>query len=214
MINGDFCLPGPTDWRSLLLPSSPPSQTPLLPQPSLPWSSAVNFDVPLDFHLPDDQFASLKLHKLRQVAEDRGLESFSSPSYNTRRSIRQYESLCSQPPPSPILLPFSPTPTVSNPSNPNAAAQCPEPPTSEGLGPKGSVRSSQRPSGSDRSETEVVWSGAAGLAGCPLVPEDQCEGRDTENSSSHTSEFNTHAETRLQRDCTTGLSAGNNTILK
>lgn len=207
VINGDLCLAGTTDWQSLLLPSSPPSQTPLLPRPSLPWSSAVNLDITQDFHLPDEQFASMKLHKLRQVAEDRGLESFSSPSYNTRRSIRQYESYCSRPP-SPLSLPLSSTPTVSNSSNPSGAAptpaQCREPPTS---GPVGGEHSSKRPSGSDRSGTEVDSSGAAGLPGRLLVPEDQCEGRDTETPSSNTSVFNTRAATGQQSDFATGLSA-------
>lgn len=206
-----FCLPGPTDWQPLPLPSSPLYQTPLLPRPSLPWSSVVNFEVLQDFHLPDDQFASLKLHKLRQVAQDRGLEGFSPPSYNTRRSIRQYESHCSQPSPPPSLsLPFSPTPTVSNSSNPSGAARTPtkclEPLTSEVSGPMGSEGSSGKSSGSDKSGTEVASSAAAGLPRVPLRPEAHCAGKDTKTPSSNTSEFNTHAATGQQRDFATGLS--------
>ncbi|KAE8300456.1 Partner and localizer of BRCA2 [Larimichthys crocea] len=79
---------GTESWRSLLLPSSSPAQTPLLPLPSLSLGSLmnnlINFDIPQDFHLPDDQFASLKLHKLRQVAVESGVEHFTSPSYNTQ----------------------------------------------------------------------------------------------------------------------------------
>lgn len=172
-----------------------------MPRPSMPWSSAVNFEVLQDFHLPDDQFASLKLHKLRQVTQDQGLESFSAPSYNTRSSIRKYESQCSQAPFSPLSLPFSPTPTVSNSFNPSGA-QCPEPLTSNVSGPMGSEHSSDK---SDKSGTEVTSSGAAGLPRVLLVLEDQCEGGDTETPSSNASEFNTQAATGQQRDFATGL---------
>lgn len=189
-----------TDWRSLLLPSSPPAQTPLLPRPSLPWSSTLNWDVPQDFHLPDEQFASLKLHKLRQVAVDRGPERFSSPSYNTRRSLRQYESRCSEPP-SPLSLPFCLTPTVSH--SPRTPARCPDPPTSAASGPVGSQTASGKSSGPGGG-AEVASPGAADLLpDCPLVPEDQCEGRDT----GKTSEFTTHAAAEQQRGFVTGHSS-------
>ncbi|XP_034044014.1 partner and localizer of BRCA2 isoform X3 [Thalassophryne amazonica] len=71
-----------TDWRLVRLPSSSPAENSLLP--SSLFDRLVNFDIQQDFHLPDDQFASLKLHKLRQVAVE--LELFTSPSYNTRSS--------------------------------------------------------------------------------------------------------------------------------
>ncbi|XP_071765483.2 uncharacterized protein palb2 [Centroberyx gerrardi] len=81
-----------TSWQSLLLPSSPSPQTPRLPLSSLHPGPLVNnlanFDFQQDFHLPDDQFASLKLHKLRQVAAATAVEHFTSPSYNTRSSSR------------------------------------------------------------------------------------------------------------------------------
>lgn len=123
-----MCPAGPTNWRSLLLPSSPPIQTPLLPLPSLSSSlsvnSLINFDIPQDFHLPDDQFATLKLHKLRQIAVETGLEHFTSPSYNTRRSIRRYESCHSSSDAlTPYSLPFSPTSTVSDSPNPTEVKQ-------------------------------------------------------------------------------------------
>lgn len=123
-----MCPAGPTNWRPLLLPSSPPIRTPLFPLPSLSSSSSVNslikFDIPQDFHLPDDQFASLKLHKLRQIAVETGLEHFTSPSYNTRRSIRRYESCHgSSDTLTPYSLPFSPTPTVSESRNPTEVKQ-------------------------------------------------------------------------------------------
>lgn len=123
-----LCPAGPTNWWSLRLPSSPPIQTPLLPLPTLSSSLSVNnlinFDIPQDFHLPDDQFASLKLHKLRQIAVETGLEHFTSPSYNTRRSIRRYESCHSNSDAlTPYSLPFSPTPTVSHSPNPTEVKQ-------------------------------------------------------------------------------------------
>ncbi|XP_008300332.1 partner and localizer of BRCA2 [Stegastes partitus] len=105
---------GTSSWRSLLLPASPPAQTSLLPLPSLSsgplLNSLMKLDIPQDFHLPDDQFASLKLHKLRQVTMESGVECFSSPSYNTRSSNRSSSS----DPVTPLLLPLSLTPTVAD----------------------------------------------------------------------------------------------------
>lgn len=90
-----MCPAGPVSWRSLLLPA-PPAQTSLLPPPSLSLAPLVKtltqFDFHQDFHLPDDQFASLKLHKLRQVAIETGVEHLASPSFNTRSSMRRRES--------------------------------------------------------------------------------------------------------------------------
>ncbi|XP_075947679.1 uncharacterized protein palb2 isoform X2 [Anarhichas minor] len=115
-------------WRSLLLPSSPAAPTPLLPLPprypgSL-FNNLVNFDIPQDFHLPDDQFASLKLRKLRQVAVDSGVERFTSPSYNTRRCNRRSDtrrSSSSSDPAMPPPLPLSLTPTITNSPRPTEA---------------------------------------------------------------------------------------------
>uniref|UniRef100_UPI0037E93D76 partner and localizer of BRCA2 n=1 Tax=Semicossyphus pulcher TaxID=241346 RepID=UPI0037E93D76 len=112
-------------WRSLLLPSPPPAQTSLLPLPSLSSGALVNnlinFDIPQDFHLPDDQFASLKLQKLRGVAVESGVEHFTSPFYNTRRSIRR--SGTPQSPVMPLSLPLSLTPKIANSSHSVEAKQ-------------------------------------------------------------------------------------------
>ncbi|XP_060910958.1 partner and localizer of BRCA2 [Labrus mixtus] len=111
--------------QSLLLPSSSPSQTSLLPLPSLSSgplaNNLINFDVHQDFHLPDDQFASLKLHKLRRVAVESGIEHFTSPSYNTRSSTRH----CVAPPRSPVMplpMALSLTPVIKN-STPTTQAE-------------------------------------------------------------------------------------------
>ncbi|XP_031719028.1 partner and localizer of BRCA2 isoform X2 [Anarrhichthys ocellatus] len=120
---------GTAGWRSLLLPFSPPDPTPLLPLPTrYPGSlfnNLVNFDIPQDFHLPDDQFASLKLRKLRQVAVDSGVERFTSPSYNTRRCNRRSDTRrrrsSSSDPAMPPPLPLSLTPTISNSPRPTEA---------------------------------------------------------------------------------------------
>ncbi|KAM9363749.1 uncharacterized protein palb2 [Symphorus nematophorus] len=117
---------GAAGWRSLLLPSTPPAQTSLLPLPYLSpgplVNNLMNFDIPQDFHLPDDQFASLKLHKLRQVAVESGVEHFTSPSYNTRRSIRRSDT-CHTSSEMPLPLPLSVTPTISNSPNTTEAKQ-------------------------------------------------------------------------------------------
>ncbi|XP_077426974.1 uncharacterized protein palb2 [Vanacampus margaritifer] len=66
-------------WRSLLFLSPKLSPTP----PRLLHRQLVgdlsHFDLRQDFHLPDEQFASLKLSKLRQVATESGMEAFASP---------------------------------------------------------------------------------------------------------------------------------------
>ncbi|XP_076003775.1 uncharacterized protein palb2 [Genypterus blacodes] len=113
--------PNRTSWQSLLLPSSPSpsSQTSPLPQPLV--SSLAKFDLLQDFHLPDDQFASLKLHKLRQVAAAAGAEHFTPPSHNTRTRRAKTGG-----PATPLPLPFSLTPTLvyspQSPGEPQAAA--------------------------------------------------------------------------------------------
>ncbi|XP_037546313.1 partner and localizer of BRCA2 [Nematolebias whitei] len=99
------CVPaGTSPWQSLLLRSSSTSETSHLPPPFLFPALLVNnlksLDLHQDFHLPDDQFASLKLHKLRQVAVASGVERFSTPSRNTRSSIRSVGDPT-------VFLPFS-----------------------------------------------------------------------------------------------------------
>ncbi|XP_029996415.1 uncharacterized protein palb2 [Sphaeramia orbicularis] len=111
--NNATCNDSGADWRSFLLPSSPTPQTsPLLPLPSKTSNPLikhlVSFDIVQDFHLPDDQFASLKLHKLRQVALASGVEHFTPPSYNTRSSTNNRYS----DPLTPLPLSLSLTPTV------------------------------------------------------------------------------------------------------
>ncbi|GLD68276.1 partner and localizer of BRCA2 [Lates japonicus] len=117
---------GTSRWQSLLLPSSPPFQFSLLPLPSPSPGSLINnlmnFDIHQDFHLPDDQFASLKLHKLRQVAVESGVEHFTSPSYNTRSSNRRSHP-CTSDPVMPLPLPLSLTPTIANSQQPRAENQ-------------------------------------------------------------------------------------------
>ena len=112
-------LTGTSSWRSLLLPSSPPTQTSPLPLRSLSpgplVNNLMNSDIHQDFHLPDDQFASLKLHKLRQVALESGVEYLASPSYNTRSSKRHFQPRYSTSDPvTPLPLPLSLTPTIAN----------------------------------------------------------------------------------------------------
>lgn len=68
----------------------------------------MNLDVQQDFHLPDEQFASLKLHKLQRVAVES--EGFTSP-YDTRNR-RRLSGRCTDPV-TPLPLPLSLTPTVT-----------------------------------------------------------------------------------------------------
>lgn len=111
-----LCSSGTSSWRSLLLPSSlSPAQMSLLRLPSLLSGPLMNLDTHQDFHLPDDQFASLKLLKLRQVTGESAVEPFSSPSYNTRSSWRRFDFRCSgSDPATPLPLPLSLTPTIAN----------------------------------------------------------------------------------------------------
>ncbi|XP_017280375.1 partner and localizer of BRCA2 [Kryptolebias marmoratus] len=121
---------GTSNYQSLLLPSSSsPAQTshlppppPLFPVPLV--GSLKSLDTHQDFHLPDDQFASLKLHKLRQVAVESGVEHFSAPSHNTRSSFRCADSPCSIGDLTTLLsLPLSVTPTVTDPACPDDEEQ-------------------------------------------------------------------------------------------
>ncbi|CAL8330733.1 unnamed protein product [Merluccius merluccius] len=101
-------------WQSFLLPSPPASSDPLLHPSPLALGSALKRLVTMDFHLPDEQFGSLKLHKLRQVIAAT-VEPFSPPSYHTRRSSQQaYELYKGKDDQALALsLPLSPTPTLS-----------------------------------------------------------------------------------------------------
>lgn len=114
--------PGPSSCQSLLLPSSPPAQTPVLPLPSLTSISVlktlVSLETHQDFHLPDDQFASLKLQKLQQVVTEAGVEHFSSPFCKTRSSVSRGLPPCSSNDTDLSLpLPLSLTPTVAKSQN-------------------------------------------------------------------------------------------------
>ncbi|KAK0146892.1 Partner and localizer of BRCA2 [Merluccius polli] len=101
-------------WQSFLLPSPPASSDPLLHTSPLALGSALKRLVTMDFHLPDEQFGSLKLHKLQQVIAATA-EPFSPPSYHTRRSSQQaYELYKGKDDQALALsLPLSPTPTLS-----------------------------------------------------------------------------------------------------
>lgn len=81
----------------------------------------MNLDTHQDFHLPDDQFASLKLLKLRQVTGESAVEPFSSPSYNTRSSWRRFDFRCTgADAATPLPLPLSLTPTIASSPGHNA----------------------------------------------------------------------------------------------
>ncbi|XP_061590217.1 partner and localizer of BRCA2 [Cololabis saira] len=158
----------PSSWTFLLLPSSSPAQTSLLPLSSLSsvslLSSLKNMDFYQDFHLPDDQFASLKLHKLRQVAVESGVEQFLSPYHNTRSSSRRLNPLYSDPL-TPPPLPLSATPTVTSSScvnqeqkasaqkliDPRRQKSTEDAPTDE----KSNGSLTEEPPGQDVSETDV-----------------------------------------------------------
>ncbi|XP_014196779.1 partner and localizer of BRCA2 isoform X2 [Haplochromis burtoni] len=113
--------PGTSSWRSLLLPSLSPAQTSLLRLPSLLSGPLMNLDTHQDFHLPDDQFASLKLLKLRQVTGESAVEPFSSPSYNTRSSWRRFDFRCTgADAATPLPLQLSLTPTIASSPGHNA----------------------------------------------------------------------------------------------
>lgn len=120
-----FCPLGTSNWQSLLLPSSSsPAQMSHLP-PSSPFpvplsSSLKSLDVHQDFHLPDDQFAYMKLLKLCQVVEESGVKGVSTPPCNTRSSIHDSAML--------LPLPLSFTPTIPDPPCPDDKEQqiCPQ----------------------------------------------------------------------------------------
>ncbi|XP_023122552.2 partner and localizer of BRCA2 [Amphiprion ocellaris] len=119
---------GTSSWPSLLLPPSPPAQASLFPLPSPSAATLVNslikMDIPQDFHLPDEHFASLKLHKLRQIAMESGLEHLSSSSYNMQNSNCQSDPRCSSSDAvTHLLLPLSLTPKITTAPRPNEELQ-------------------------------------------------------------------------------------------
>lgn len=162
-----------------------------LPLPSLSLHSFVKnlskFDILQDFHLPDDQFASLKLHKLRQVAVETGVEPFSSPSYCTRRSVWRYAlSPSSSDIATPLPVPPGSTPTV--PSSPNTvevkhtstpsgeerntltahdATELSEQEETEGPRPESSTESVPADGGHAADSVDGCKEGGAGLTDCP-----------------------------------------------
>ncbi|CAG5928735.1 unnamed protein product [Menidia menidia] len=108
---------GSSSCSALLLPSSSsPAQTSLLPLPSMfSGNNLMNLDLQQDFHLPDDQFASLKLCKLRWALVKSGVEGFSTPSRNTRSSTRRSTPNHSGGDhPTSVHVPLSLTPTLRN----------------------------------------------------------------------------------------------------
>lgn len=167
---------------------SPPAPT-SLPLPSLSLHSFVKnlreLDILQDFHLPDDQFASLKLHKLRQVAVEAGLEPFSSPSYCTRRSVRRY-ALCpsSGDTATPLPVPSDSTPTLS--SSPAAAeAKLTSTPSGEERKTQSEQEKTEGPrpgSSADPGCAAGRQEGGAGPTGCPGQEENQGLANRTDHS--------------------------------
>ncbi|XP_054635198.1 partner and localizer of BRCA2 isoform X2 [Dunckerocampus dactyliophorus] len=100
---------GAQNWHSLLLPSPRPASTPSLPVHSPLVSNLVNFELHQDFHLPDDQFALLKLNKLRQTAAvESGVEPFASAPCTAPVGVLRRSGT----PATPLVLPLSFTPTA------------------------------------------------------------------------------------------------------
>lgn len=146
---------------------SPPAAT-ALPLPSLSLSSLlkdlIKFDIQQDFHLPDDQFASLKLHKLHQVAVETGVERFSSPSYCTRRSVRQFVlNHSSGDATTPLPVPCGSTPTF--PSSPNTKKASPF--STSSVGVQNALMAPDTTEGSDQEKTEGSRTESWGLAASP-----------------------------------------------
>lgn len=146
---------------------SPPAAT-ALPLPSLSLSSLlkdlIKFDIQQDFHLPDDQFASLKLHKLHQAAVETGVEHFSSPSYCTRRSVRQFAlNHSSGDAITPLPVPCGSTPTF--PSSPNTSKASPF--STPSVGVQNALMAPDTTEGADQEKTEGSQTESWGLAASP-----------------------------------------------
>lgn len=171
------------------MPSVPAATA--VPLPSLSLSALlkdlIKFDIQQDFHLPDDQFASLKLHKLHQVAVETGVEHFSSPSYCTRRSIRRFvlnhSSSSDAITPLPVLC--GSTPTFPPSPNPNKES----PFSTPSVGVQDALMAPDTTEGFDREKTEGPRTESWGLAAPPPVSVmgghaagrvDQCKEEDAE----------------------------------
>ncbi|TWW58907.1 partner and localizer of BRCA2 [Takifugu flavidus] len=175
--------------HSFTMPS-PPAAT-ALPLPSLSLGSLlkdlIKFDVQQDFHLPDDQFASLKLHKLHQVAVETGVEHFSSPSYCTRRSVRQFvlnhsggDAI------TPLPVPCGSTPTLPSSPDTNKAS----PFSTPSVGVQNALMAPDTTQGFDQEKTEGSQTESWGLAASPESVSamggraadrvDQCQEQDAE----------------------------------
>lgn len=145
-----------------------PAAATALPLPSLSLSSLlkdlIKFDIQQDFHLPDDQFASLKLHKLHQVSLETGVEHFSSPSYCTRRSFRQFAlNHNSGDAITPLTVLCGSTPTFSSSPNTNKAS----PFSTPSVGVQNALIAPDTTEGSDREQTEGSRTESWGLAASP-----------------------------------------------
>lgn len=181
---------------------SPPAPA-SLPLPSLFLRSFAKnlskFDILQDFHLPDDQFASLKLHKLCQVAVETGVEAFSSPSYCTRRSVRRYAlSPSSSDLATPLPVLSGSTPTVSSspdtaevkhtstPSVEHVATEPSEQENTEGSRTESSTESVSAARGCAADCVDGRKEGGAGLTDCPgkFQPE---ENQGLSNHTDHSS---------------------------
>ncbi|KAM8842374.1 uncharacterized protein palb2 isoform 2-T2 [Synchiropus picturatus] len=96
--------------QPLSLPSTPSTQSSLLPLPSLLPHTLLNcmenLDLQQDFYLPDDQFASLKLQKLTQVSLGFAVEDFTSSNASSHSHVPLSD------PKSPLTLQSTLTPTV------------------------------------------------------------------------------------------------------
>ncbi|XP_053713696.1 partner and localizer of BRCA2 isoform X2 [Synchiropus splendidus] len=109
--NSTSLTPNGESLQPLSLPSTPSTQSSLLPLPSLLPHTLLNcmenLDLQQDFYLPDDQFASLKLQKLTQVSLGFAVEDFTSSNASSHSRVPLSD------PKSPLTLPSTLTPTVS-----------------------------------------------------------------------------------------------------
>lgn len=143
-----------------------------------------------------------------------GLEHFTSPSYNTRRSIRRYESChSSNDALTPYSLPFSPTPTVSDSRNPTEVKQAstqsvdlqkskvddklPGTPMSQAL-PK-ELTNQENPEEQQTSNIHLGKRTNINSSEALSVSGDQCKDKDVRIPSPHSQnehlDFNTHGPT-------------------
>ncbi|KAM9792772.1 LOW QUALITY PROTEIN: uncharacterized protein palb2 [Neosynchiropus ocellatus] len=109
--NSTSLTPNVESLQPLCLPSTPSTQSSLLPLPFLLPCTLLdcmkNLDLQQDFYLPDTQFASLKLQKLKQVSLGLAVEDFISSNASSRSHVPPSD------PKSPLSLPSTLTPTPS-----------------------------------------------------------------------------------------------------